>query len=325
LDGEKAGIEPNTPSCFMPSLNSIPEEQNQPRQLERLGAFSQLYLEAKRLLGLNLVLSVPLALVWAFIVAGFPTLEIYSAIWGIGITLLSIFVLTPAQKKRQTQAAKVQQVFDCDLFQLDWQDFHNIGHPPEPEVTYAANRKYQKKNPAYEKLKDWYPVVVGQLPLPLARLVCQRTNCWWDAEQRRRYSAWIITILSMLAVVVLLIGFVNGLTLEKFLLAVVAPLFPALVLGITQYRENMQAAANLDQLKDKVSDVWSRALRRSETPETLYDYSIQLQDAIFNNRSTSPLIFNWFYQRLRDEKQDSMNKGAEALVEEAQEALGPFH
>jgi len=306
----------------MTPSNSIPEKQNQPKQLERLGAFSQLYLQAKRLLTINTLLSVPLVIVWAFVVATMPGLQIYSALWGILIALLGIFYLTPAQKQLQVQAAKVQQLLDCDLFELDWQDFHNIGAPPQPETIYAANRKYQRRHPSYDKLKDWYPPSVGELPLSLARLVCQRTNCWWDADLRRRYAGWVITLLAVLSVGVLLIGFIGGLTIEKFFLAVVAPLFPALVLGITQYRDHMQAAANLDALKDKVNDIWSRALRNYETPDTLYRYSVQLQDAIFNNRSTSPLIFNWFYQRLRDENQESMNKGAETLVAEAKQSLG---
>jgi hypothetical protein len=36
-------------------------------------------------------------------------------------------------------------------------------------------------------LKDWYPVSVGQLPIHEARLICQRSNIWWDAKQKLRY------------------------------------------------------------------------------------------------------------------------------------------
>ncbi len=300
----------------MTYLNTIPQAQNEPQQLERLGAYSQLYLDAKRLMGIHMLLSVPLVLVGVLVVAAFPNLQIYVALWGGLVTLLGLFFLTPTQKNLQRQAAKVQQLFDCDLFQLNWQDFHNIGQPPDPEVIYRADRRYRKINPTYERLKDWYPDV-GQLPLPLARLVCQRTNCWWDADLRRRYASWVIMLVSIFAVVVLLVGLIGGLTLESFFLVVVAPLIPALVLGITQYRDNMEAANRLDQLRDKVNDIWQRAMHSQETPDTLYQYSIQLQDAIFKNRAASPLIFNWFYRRLRDENQDLMNKTAEDLVNEA--------
>jgi len=119
---------------------------------------------------------------------------------------------------------------------------------------------------------------------------------------------------------VLLVGVAGGLTLESFFLVVAAPLIPALVLGITQYRDNMEAANRLDQLRDRVNDIWQRALNNRETPDTLYQYSVGLQDAIFKNRAASPLIFNWFYRRLRDENQDLMNKAAEDLVQEAKAA-----
>ncbi len=302
-------------------MNQIPDQQNQPDQLEKLGAFSQLYLQAKRLLGINMILSVPLALGWSIVVAILPSLRSYAALWGIAVTLLGLLVLTPGQKDLQKQAAKIQQLFDCELFQMDWQDF-NISRSPSPEVIFSANAKYLKRDPSYAQMKDWYPVAVGQLPLHLARLVCQRTNCWWDADLRRKYSGWILAILSILATLILLIGLIGGLTLENFFLVVAAPLAPALILGITQHRENMQAASNLDRLREKAEEIWSRALSNHETPQALYGYSIQLQDKIFENRSNSPMIFNWFYKRLRDEKQDSMNKGAETLVAEAMKNLG---
>jgi hypothetical protein len=302
-------------------MNNIPIQQNQPQQLEKLGAISQLYLQAKRLLGLNMLLSVPLALVWAIVVALVPTLDIYAALWGVAVTLLGILVLTPAQKDLQTKAAQVQQLFDCELFQMEWQDF-NIGRAPNPEMIFRANAQYTKTNPTYDKLTDWYPTAIEKLPLPLARLVCQRTNCWWDAELRRRYASWVIAVLGILAVLVLVIGLIGGLTLAKFCLVVAAPLAPALSLGITQYRENMDAANTLDRLRDKAEDIWPRALSQKETDQTLYHYSVQLQDGIYDNRSRSPMIFNWFYTSLRDEKEASMNKGAEAFVEEATQALG---
>lgn len=303
-------------------MNTIPEQQNEQHQLERLGAFSQLYVQAKRMLMINVLLSVPLVIVWAFLVAVWPTLEVYAALWGIAVTLLSLLIILPRQKDRQTTAAKVQQLFDCELFQFNWHDF-NIGRPPDPEVIIRTHQQYIQREKNYDRLQDWYPPAIKSLPLELARLVCQRTNCWWDSDLRRRYSSWVIALLSLLTVAVLLIGFIGGMTLQKFLLAVVAPLSPALILGITQYRENMRAADTLDRLREKVQAVWDAALYKNAPAQELYESSVQLQDAIFDNRANSPLIFNWFYQLLRTDNQTLMNKGAEALVEEALKAQGP--
>jgi SMODS-associating 4TM effector domain len=305
-------------------LNSIPEEQNEIKQLDRIAASSQLYIEAKRLLGISMILSIPVPLVWATVIAAFPALKIYGAIWGIAVTLLDRFILNPAQKKLQVQAAKVQQQFDCDLFQLDWENFHNIGHPLEPEIIYSAKRKFNKKDSTYSKLKDWYPVIVGQIPLAFARLVCQRTNCWWDAEQRRKYSNWVIAILIILSILMTLIGCIGGFSLEKFFLVVVLPLLPAFVLGISQYVDNMNAAKILDKKKQEILGIWSEALSNAKNPNKLHDFSIQMQDAIFKNRSTSPLLFNWIYSIWREDNQDSMNSIAKGFIAEVQKKIKPL-
>ena len=44
--------------------------------------------------------------------------------------------------------------------------------------------------------------------------------------------------------------------------------------------------------------------------------SRELQDAIFNHRSSSPLIFDWVYNFLRSRMEEQMNAGADQLVNE---------
>ena len=56
------------------------------------------------------------------------------------------------------------------------------------------------------RLKDWYPPVVGDLPLPLARAICKRANCWWDAELRRRIPHVAVAVM----VVIFAISTVSG-------------------------------------------------------------------------------------------------------------------
>jgi hypothetical protein len=42
--------------------------------------------------------------------------------------------------------------------------------------------------------------------------------------------------------------------------------------------------------------------------------SRELQDAIFNHRASSPLIFDWVYNFLRRRMEEQMNAGADQLV-----------
>ncbi|AFZ38358.1 hypothetical protein Sta7437_4931 (plasmid) [Stanieria cyanosphaera PCC 7437] len=296
-------------------MNSITQEQLEHKQLERLAAQRQIYSDAKKIQAINMILSVPAVIVWSILVVKFPDLKIWSAFWGITVTFLGFIVFNPFQKELQEKAAKIQQLFDCDVLQLSWNEL-NSGKRPEPELICQKSRNYRRNHSDYSKLKDWYPIGVSQLPIHLGRLVCQRTNCWWDAQLRRRYAYYIQLIIIGLSIFVFLIGFINGLTLEKFFLAVFFPLTPVLFFGINQYRDNIEAASRLDRLKDEAESYWRQAINQKLVPQELTQLSYKLQNSIYDNRRRNPLIFDWIYNRIRDENEEQMNQGAEALIEE---------
>lgn len=152
------------------------------------------------------------------------------------------------------------------------------------------------------------------MPIHQARIICQRSNVWWDAKLRRRYSKWIVIILITLTIVVFLIGLVGGLNLEKFLLAVLAPLMPAFVLGLRQYAEHNEAANRLDRLRENAEILVQKAVSKKLTQQDLEMESYSFQTQIYDNRRHSPLIFDWLYSRLRSKDEEQMNKGAESIV-----------
>ena len=236
-------------------MNNIPQEQNTPHQLERLAAQRQLYSDAKNIQNINIILSIPSVIIWSILIAFFPSLQIYAALWGLSVTLLEQAIFSHSQKNLQEKAAKIQQLFDCDIFELDWSQLCS-GSRPEPELIVSSSAKYRKKDPNYSNLKDWYPVSVGQLPIHEARLICQRSNIWWDAKQKLRYCKLILFGLIAITIIVFLVGLVGGLTLEKFVLAIVIPLLPAFIFTIRQYIENKQAATRLDNLRENSENIW---------------------------------------------------------------------
>ena len=297
-------------------MNTIPQEQITQKQLERLAAQRQLYSDAKRIQAVLITLSVPCVIVLTLLAAVFPKLQVYVAFWGILVTLLDIVIFTPRQKSLQGKAAKIQQLFDCDVLQIDWSKL-NSGNRPEPEVVVEASARHKRIDPNYSKLQNWYPVSVGQLPIHLARLICQRSNCWWDAALRRRYAVLGIVTIVALTVIVFLVGLIGGLTLEKFFLVVLAPLIPTVVFGIRQYIEHTEAAARLDRLRERSEELCSQAMRGRLTLQEVTEESYKLQNEIYDNRRRNPMIFNWIYRRLRRQQEEQMNRGAEELVEEA--------
>lgn len=197
-------------------MNAIVKTENEPRQLQRLAAQRYLYSTAKRLYGTQLILAGPIAVVWAGAVAIAPDLKAAAGVWGVLISALDAIVLTPWQKRLRERAAKVQEMFDCDVLQLEW-NYIKVGDKPDPELVKAEADKYAKIQNRFHSLQDWYPQAVSEVPHDIARVICQRANCWWDAEQRRGYARLLLGCLLVVGLAILGLGLVRGLTLKKLI------------------------------------------------------------------------------------------------------------
>jgi hypothetical protein len=156
------------------------------------------------------------------------------------------------------RAAKIQELFDCDVLQIPWAEL-KVGHRPDTETVVEAAEKYRRPDPDYTALRNWYPAIVGQVPLSLARLVCQRSNCCWEATLRRRYATVVAIVIGALSFLVFVLGLMRGISLEKFILAVLAPLMSTFLWGIRKYREQREAANSADRLKEYVEKRWGNA------------------------------------------------------------------
>lgn len=301
-------------------MNSIPQKQLDPKQLDRLAAQRQLYSKAKSCRAVQIFLSVPCVMVWSGFVLWTPALRVYAALWGIAVTLLDVLVINRIDRSLKKEAAKIQELFDCDVLDMRWHE-SKVGRKPDEEAISEAVEKFKRANPEYSTLRNWYPVAVGKLPFEFGRIVCQRTNCWWDAKLRRRYANWTFVAVAVVSGLVLVASLLRGLTLEAFVLAGLVPLLPALILGVRHYDEQNEAAASADQLKEHAEKMWCDALAGQISGNEFEIRARELQDEIFDHRRTSPLIFNWVYRRLRRIQEEQMNKGTEALVDEARRVL----
>lgn len=302
-------------------MNSIPETQNSERQLDRLAAQRVLYSTAKRIQFWQIVLSVPCVVALSFLVALFPDLKPVAAAWGALLTILDVSYLSNRITAQREKAARIQELFDCDVLQLEWPDL-KAGHPPDPETIEEAAAKYRHKDPDYSKLRDWHTVEVGNLPLELARIICQRANCRWDAELRQRYAGYVLAGAVALGAVVLGVGFIGGMTLDKFFLAVVLPMMPAWMLVARQRKENKESAAAINRLKEHTEKVWKKAIVGNMSADELARESRELQNEIFDRRRRSPLIFDGVYNRLQKAHEQQMSKSTAQMIEDALKVKG---
>jgi hypothetical protein len=300
------------------TCNKIAEEQNSEKQLDRLAAQRYLYSEAKKVQRLQMVLMVLMPAIGAICVAVLQhasSVKSWVALYGITVSILDISFIDQLRKGKQELAAKIQELFDCDVLDLDWNDLR-VGHKPDPESVHEAISHFKKMGGDYAKLQDWYPSIVGQVPMYFARLICQRATCRWDSQLRLRYCTYAKYILFTFAIIILSVSFIGGLTLQKFVLAVVAPVFPIFLFGIRDYKHQMETAEASLRQKEYVDSLWLDLKKHRCTQQEAETASRKLQDAIFDRRRGSQPVFDRVYEKLRNAHEEQMIKGAEQLVED---------
>lgn len=273
-------------------------------------ARQQTYQRAKRLLILQFALTVGLPVVAAVAALAAPAIRPYTAILSLLISTVDVTVLDRAQRNSIKLAAKIAEAFDCAVLELPWNAFV-AGNRPEPETLAEAERAWRGGD---DGILNWYPVAVGKVPLHLARIICQRTNLWYDAALRRHYGSWVLA--SALGLLVLLLGaaLATGLTVEVFIASVLAPAGPIVIWAFREYFRQRDTAEAQEAVKADAEALWARARDGGCHAEECGDLSRAFQNAIYTRRAASPLMLPLVYKLRRSGMEDQMNKGTAAFL-----------
>lgn len=294
----------------------IPTRQNGEQQVNLLAAASRIYGCAKRLMAVQFTLTVPAALASALVMAWQPTWKVWLTFFSVTVTLLDALCFTRAIARMKKRGAIVQQMFDCAVFELPWRPLR-CGQRVDSEDILAEAQDHLRNRDARGKLLDWYPVTVKGLPLPLARLICQRASLWWDLRQRDRVRGALTATLSILAISIFLIALLRGDTVQQMILTVYVPLAPAVLWILREILAQRDAIHADERGLAAVESLWKQAMENRLNDVEAFNQSVLVQDALFDARSRSPLVFNWVYNLLRKRKQEQMEFKAVELVNEA--------
>jgi hypothetical protein len=294
-------------------------DQNSDRGLMRLAAQRQRYADAKTVFACQLMLSGPVAMLSAFLSIQFPELKGLAASWALVVVLVDLFLLSPWQKRMRDDAARIQELFDCDVLGLQWNEV-KAGKRPPPELVKEQADRYKLWEHKMPPLKDWYASDVDSLPVHIGRIACQRANCWWDAKQRRHYSVWVVISVVAIFVAAILYAVARQRPIDDFFLLIAAPLAPLLLTSIRHVNDQFETAARLDKLKDHSESLWNDALKGAAKTQVT-TRSRSLQDEILDNRRKSPMVFDFIFSKLRPKMESQMNFGISELVTEAKSAL----
>lgn len=300
--------------------NNIPVIQNAEPQLKLLAAASRIYGRAKMLMAFQFSLTVPAALASALLMAWQPTWKVWLTFFSITVTLVDALYITRELSRFKKRGAVVQQMFDCAVMELPWQPLR-CGSRVDSEDILTDSQDHLAATMRQKELIDWYPPLVKALPMSLARLICQRASFWWDLRQRDRVRGALTAILSVLVIAVFLIALACGDTVQQMILTVYVPLAPAVVWILREIIAQRDAIQADERGLATVEALWKQAMEKKLNNSEALNQSLLVQDALFDNRSRSPLVFNWIYHLLRQRKQQQMEFKADELVREALQIL----
>ena len=294
-------------------MNNIPIKQNELKELQRLAAQRELYSSAKTFQGWQIFLNMFVPVTLALLIFKWDHITPFAALYGIISAILDPIFFDKAIETRRNKAAKIQELFDCDVLELKSSPF-KLSNDDMVEDVLTHYNAHSKISTNIEKIKDWYPNSIGQLPIQIARLICQRTNCYWDSRLRKRYSVFI----GAFGVCLFIIFMFAGLLLNKAFVDLVlmgSALVPFIQFCLKQCKDQKEAADRLDILVNFAKEIWEKDLNKQQ--HELDEISRRLQDEIFNHRSKSPLILDFIYNRFRTKDESIMDTSAEALIANA--------
>ena len=293
-------------------MNQIPQLQNSDPQMGLLRARSQVYREATALLITQFCFTVLLPVVTAGVALSVPAIRPYTAAVALIVSALDVTLLDRMYRAKLKVAAKIAEAFDCEVLSLPWNAFV-AGKPAEMEAIVAAQGTWRGGD---AKLISWYPVAAGAAPLYLARIICQRTNLWYDAKLRRHYGAWVLVFAGVLLLALVIAAAFTGLTVALLISTVLPPAAPVVIWSLREYFRQQDTAQAQETAKSEADELWTEAKAGDCAEPDCLNRSREFQNAIYARRVSSPLMLPGVYRLLRPAMEDKMNKSAEAYLAE---------
>ncbi|MEW5984999.1 MAG: S-4TM family putative pore-forming effector [Chloroflexota bacterium] len=283
-------------------MNQIPQRQNEERFLSYLAAMRQLYSEEKTCTAVWTLGATSIAALATGVLAFVKPFTPYITLAAL-LLVVGEFSFLSSITKRRKDAAKIQELLDCELLELEWNGASTT--KPEPKTISAAYNRFKKQGKTIEseRLENWYTTPgLGEMPLFQARVACQKENIGWDEDQRKDYADWIIRTIVLLGALLIIIALAARWDLWWIFSVPLPLLLPVVAVGLIHAFNHRKAAERLGELREFANRVWHDASQKTAVPDLITQSSRRLQDRIFIHRSESPPVPDWFYKRYKKRK-----------------------
>lgn len=301
------------------SVNEIPRLQNEPGQIRLRKASRATFDLARGVVVWQAALAVVVPIAGAIVTLFVPQARPWIAAIAMLVILLDVAGLDRWQKRLLKLGARLSEAFDCRVLELPWDEFTG-GSQPDPEEIRRAEARYERRG-LKAALEDWYPVSVGQAPLHLARLMCQRTNLHYDSNLRRSYASVLRRTAVTVPVLLVLATAVVTDKITDFLL-LLPTVTPLIAWSLREAYRQQDTADVLETLMVQARSLWSDALAGRCGADHCAARAREFQSAIFSRRATASPILPGVYANRRAALEDEMYAAAADFLAEYERAAG---
>lgn len=289
-------------------MDTINKLQNTNHCIELLAAQRIRYSEAKKYRTIRIAVSFGLSINAPIVILLFPELKITLGIVG-GIWTIVAFLLSARESNMVKEAATIQEEFDTQSFDLEWNNIQS-GAKVSNEIIHRSASKYTDKT----DLHDWYGDLDG-INKNLSILICQRSNLVWDWRLRKQFAWTIIIALLLLFGLGLGISLYLKLSLQTYLIGILLPSASVFILGVKEVKEHFDSAKSKEGLEKKINSIWEKSMTTLVSPTK--SELRQVQDKIYQLRTNTALIPDWWYNKLKGEFEKNMQNTIDRYRNEA--------
>lgn len=283
----------------MPTLSDIGRSQDSDRNLRRQEAKDHFYTVGNRFHFWGATVAIVLALASPFVLAYKPSLgPLLGAVAGVWIFATRLG-FEPLKERYQAKGAAAQELFDCDVLGLPWNDAL-LAEPSDEEIRIAS-RGYRESE-ALRKHCGWYPTDV-ELAWPKSVLTCQRSNAVWGRQQHRAYGLLLKAVAVAWALFGIVFAMIHGASLTDYLTTIALPSLPAVLDSFEMSKKHVSASGQRQHLEGKTNTLW-------ETETVAIEELREIQDQIYELRRSAPPVAAWFYRAVWKRYEDAMRDAA---------------
>ena len=285
-------------------MDTLFSRQSEEKNIDRLCAQKRLYIEAQQVFVLQIILTVPITILLSLVktVVAFLKIDIsaYVLVYGISLTLIDLLVINLVISNLKSNAAKVQELFDCTVYDLEWNRFC-CGKKPTQKTINKHSRVFKSSGKPITKLRGWYPIELATQSSLKAIVLCQKTNLSYDTVIRKQFKSKTLVVSSITLTILIFFALIRNFSLKDFISQMAFSFLPVFALTAKIIIDQNETLKTYEELRNNIG-----GLLDDENNISLKEIR-SIQDQLFCIRKDSALIPEFFYDKIRDKLEKEMH------------------